>query len=333
MSAIVPAAKFRHEAMLYAGSADFVYRTVPFIKEGVRSGEPVFVVESPEKISLLRSALDDDAEHVMFADMAEVGANPARIIPAWQDFVARHGGDGRRLRGIGEPIWNGRPADELIECQHHEALLNVAFGRGQPWWLLCPYDTSQLPDSVIEEALRSHEYVMEDGATRLSSTFAGIDDCAAPLAAPLAGPTPGLREMAFGVETLFTLRRVTSRFALAAGSGAERAKLFVSAVNEVATNAILHGGGGGTLRLWRDGNKLIAEVRDSGDYTRPLADRHRPGPQPSDPRGLWLANQLCDLVQIRAVSGGTVFRLHMKVDPRRHLQLVEDETPAQPPTV
>ena len=38
----------------------------------------------------------------------ELGANPARIIPAWQEFVAEHAAPGRRVRGIGEPIWAGR---------------------------------------------------------------------------------------------------------------------------------------------------------------------------------------------------------------------------------
>ena len=44
-----------------------------------------------------------DTVVVAFADMANVGANPARIIPAWSDFVASHSGSGRPLRGIGEP--------------------------------------------------------------------------------------------------------------------------------------------------------------------------------------------------------------------------------------
>lgn len=314
--------KFRHEALLYAGPSDFVSGTTPFITDGLQAGEPVLVVESPEKIELLRNALRSHADSVMFADMAEVGANPARIIPAWHDFVQRHGANGNRLRGIGEPIWNGRPDDELVECQRHEALLNVAFGKGQPWWLLCPYDTSQLDGGVIKEALRSHEYVMEDGATRLSPEFAGLDACGAPLSVPLVDPVTGLRELAFDAEALFDLRREATRFAVTEGLSANRAKLFVTAINEVATNSILHGGGAGTLRLWREGNKLIAEVRDFGRYSEPLADRRQPGPRPNDPRGLWVANQVCDLVQIRSVPDGTVFRLHMKIDPRRFLQVV-----------
>ena len=54
------------------------------------------------KIDLLREALGDDAKHVRFADMAEIGGNPARIIPVWHEFATRHAAGG--ARGIGEPI-------------------------------------------------------------------------------------------------------------------------------------------------------------------------------------------------------------------------------------
>ena len=80
-----------------------------------------------EKIAALRDELGDRATEVRFADMLDVGANPARIIPAWRAFVDEHGGEGRPVRGIGEPIWAGRSADEMTECERHEALLNLAF--------------------------------------------------------------------------------------------------------------------------------------------------------------------------------------------------------------
>ncbi len=64
--------------------------------------------------------------------MAELGRNPAKIIPAWQKFLDTDAADSRPARGVGEPIWAGRGADELIECQVHEALLNVAVDPTMP---------------------------------------------------------------------------------------------------------------------------------------------------------------------------------------------------------
>lgn len=312
--------RFRHEALLYADAAEFLAGTIPFVRGGIETAEAVLVVESPAKIEMLRSALGERAGEVEFADMAAVGANPARIIPAWRDFVDRH--PGRRLRGIGEPIWNGRTPDELVECQRHESLLNVAFGQGQAWSLLCPYDTSSLDPAVVDEARRSHEYVAHAGSARPSHDFRGIAESGAPFDAPLSEPGTHTRPLGFDRDGLLHLRGEVVRYAISAGLSSARATEFVTAVNEVATNSILHGGGGGVVRMWEESSSLVCEVQDRGRYELPLADRERPGKLTGDARGLWLANQLCDLVQIRTREGGTVVRLHMKVEPRRHLRVV-----------
>jgi anti-sigma regulatory factor (Ser/Thr protein kinase) len=304
--------KFRHEALLYSGWPEFLEGTIPFIRGGVRAGEPVLVVESLDKIAQLKTALGDEAESVMFADMAGVGANPARIIPAWQDFVTKHGGPGKRLRGIGEPIWRERSADELIECQRHESLLNVAFGNGQPWWLLCPYDTAKLDATVIEEARRSHEFVSERSHAWRSEHFRGLEASGAPFDAPLPERGTAVAQIAFRLADLSSVRRLVSHHADAIGLGAGRSAELAVAVNEVATNSISHGGGGGEFRIWQEPGALICEVRDKGRFDKALGDRERPSPEVSDPRGLWLANQLCDLVQIRTLPDGTVVRLHMR---------------------
>jgi hypothetical protein len=96
---------FRHEAVLYAGLDDFAARMGAFIRDGVAAGEPTLVVVSAAKIARLRAELGADADGVLFADMADVGANPGRIVPAWRDFVSEHAAGDRALRGIGEPIY------------------------------------------------------------------------------------------------------------------------------------------------------------------------------------------------------------------------------------
>src|SRR5919198_4147212 len=142
---------FRHEALLYAGEEGFVEGTVPFIHDGLAAGEPVVAMVSSEKADLIRDQLGRAADEVRFADMREVGANPAHIIPEWLRFVAELSAPGRGIRGIGEPIWPDRSQAELVECQRHEALLNVAFADGSPLFLLCPYDTEAPEPSEIEE--------------------------------------------------------------------------------------------------------------------------------------------------------------------------------------
>lgn len=63
--------------------------------------------------------------------------------------------------------------------------------------------------------------------------------------------------------------------------------------------------------MWRDSSAITCEVRDSDRLQSPLVDRERPAPGAAGSRGLWLANQLCDLVQIRTFATGTAVRLHM----------------------
>jgi anti-sigma regulatory factor (Ser/Thr protein kinase) len=306
-----PVEEFRHEALMYAGIGDFLAGTVPFVRGGLEAGEPVLVVESAAKIAMLRAELGPDADIVHFADMAGVGANPARIIPAWRDFVQQHSGAGRRLRGIGEPIWKERGPVELIECQRHESLLNTAFATGDPWWLLCPYDTLALDPAVIDEARRSHPYVTDGATFRRSDDYRGLDASGAPFDAPLPEPTRPAYEMAFQVGDLVALRGLVYRHASGAGLDSSRAADLVLTVNEVATNSLRHGGGKGTLRVWQDSFALTCEVRDSGRFEHPLVDRERPTPGAAGPRGLWLANQLCDLVQIRTFATGSAVRVHM----------------------
>lgn len=299
---------FRHEALFYAGPEEFLERTAWFIRAGVEAGEPVLAVLSAPKLDALRSRLNGEADQVRFADMAEVGGNPARIIPAWSDFVAEYAGGGRGLRGIGEPIWAERAPAELVECQLHESLLNLAFADTPSFHLLCPYDTEALDADVLDEARHSHPFLIAGGEPAESQAYEGLDGIA-PFAPPL--PEPGSRPhtQVFQAGTLAVLRRFVSGRGAAAGLGARAIEDLVLAVDEVATNSVVHGGGGGVLRTWEEGDALICEVHDRGVIDQPLAGRERPT---AGGHGLWMANQLCDLVQIRSFTDGSAVRLHQR---------------------
>jgi anti-sigma regulatory factor (Ser/Thr protein kinase) len=300
---------FRHEALLYAGDDDFLTGTVPFVAEGVDDGEPVLVVVSAQKIERLRDALGAKADAVRFADMADVGANPARIIPAWRDFVDESGATGRPMRGIGEPIWAARRADELAECQRHEALLNAAFAVAPAWWLLCPYDTQSLAPDVIDEARRTHPYVLDRGTHEPSAWFA--HDGNDPFDHALPEPPISIDCVEFDVDGLDAVRAFVAGHATRCGMSAARREDLTVAVNEVATNSLRHGGGQGRVRVWEDGPRFVCEIADSGRLVDQLVGRLRPSTDQERGRGIWLVNHLCELVQIRSFPTGTVVRLHM----------------------
>jgi anti-sigma regulatory factor (Ser/Thr protein kinase) len=303
---------FRHEALLYAGLDGFLDGTVPFLRDAAQASQPTLVVVSETKIAWLRDALGASADSIIFADMAEVGSNPARIIPAWRAFVEHHARPGRRLRGIGEPIWAQRGAAELVECQRHEALLNLAFADADDFWLMCPYDVDALDASVIEKAHHSHPVMVDDEGGRRSPSYVDLTVVAAPFADPLPAVPPGAHELPFAEDTLPAVRAFVTLNAAQAGLREPRASDLVLAVNEIATNSVRHAGGQGVVRMWRDGDALICEVVDGGGIAEPLAGRERPSDGQMGGHGLWLVNQVCDLVQVRAFATSGAVRMHMR---------------------
>ncbi|MGZ4596575.1 MAG: anti-sigma factor RsbA family regulatory protein [Actinomycetes bacterium] len=305
---------FRHEAVFYDGDDGFLKAVASFVRDGVANGESVLVVVGAVKIDVLRDELRGESDGVMFADMNEVGRNPARIIPAWRDFLDRNAVDGRGVRGVGEPVWAARTPAELVECQRHEALLNIAFAGSGNWSLLCPYDTTSLSRGVLDEAARSHPFVADDAGERRSPDYRAEHMPTRHLAAELPAPARYLEELVVAPDALGRLRAVVAARGKQFGLDQSRVDDLILAVHEIAANSVFHGGGAGIFRLWRDGKSLVCEIRDSGRLNDPLVGREHPELDGDGGRGLWLANQLCDLVQMRSYPSGTVVRLHTSLD-------------------
>ena len=305
-------ASFHHEALFYAGEEDFVDRCRAFVEEGLDRDEPVLVMAGARKLELLRHALGERAGQARFADMEVVGRNPARIIPAWSRFVADHsaGDTSIPMRGIGEPVWGGRGPDELLECQLHESLLNLAFSSADTFKLICPYDSSGLPDDVLAEARRSHPIVSSAGEPAPCGDYCGIDKVASLFHEELVEPPGDTEELRVTIDDLREARAAVRRRAEEAGI-AERADDFVLAVNEVLSNSLYHAHEAGALRIWDEPGGLVCEVRDSGQIVEPLIGRAEPSIGQVGGHGIWLVNLVCDLVQVRSSEHGNTVRMKM----------------------
>lgn len=291
---------FVHEALFYTGQGDLLNALTRFIRNGIETSEPILVILPAEALTRLREAVPD-CDTVEYRNTFEVGRNPARLISIWNDFVQVYGASGRALRGVSEHVWPDRSLEELAECQIHELLLGSAFDGSNPWTLLCPYDTGSLDPAVIRRARTAHSppnsSTSNEGALEL-------------LEGNLAPAPPHAVAFEFDADHLQDLRRLAASEADRAGIGT-RSDDFVFAVNEVATNSLAHGGGKGAIRLWTTDHSVIAEVWDQGQILDPLVGRRRPPLRRLGGHGLWMANQLCDLVQVRSRDNGTVVRLHM----------------------
>jgi anti-sigma regulatory factor (Ser/Thr protein kinase) len=293
----------RHTALFYRSQPEYTDRIAAFVRAGLDQGEPTLLMVPGGKARMADAGLDAMPGELGFIDAAELSRNPARIIPEVLSFLDKH--PGQRVRCVGEPIWPGRSAAEVCEATRHEALVNLAFARAQAT-LLCPYDASGLADSVLADARRTHQEPAVSGATAATWRDNLPPECDQPL-----GPPPAEAEaLPYGVD-LAPVRRLVERRARYAGLGADRTVDLVLAANEIAANTISHTTGGGVIHVWHTAGEILCQVHDSGRITDPLAGRVRHGPDDRG-HGLWLVNQVCDLVELRSGECGTTVRMRMR---------------------
>lgn len=113
----------------------------------------------------------------------------------------------------------------------------------------------------------------------------------------------------FEPESLAMARHLATRQALEAGLDESRADGFALAVGELLANSIRHGGGGGTMSVWSEPGSLFVEVADSGYLEDPFVGTRAPLLGQIGGLGLWMVNQLADLVHIHTTPEGTRVRV------------------------
>lgn len=261
----------------------------------------------PEQRALLTASVGEP-RLVRFVDMTEIGRNPSRIIPAVIEFVQEAGG--RPCRFLGHPLWPGRTVAEIDEVMRHEALIEPALS-WYPILILSMYERASTPAaSPVPPALPLSS---PPPAGTAGKTSFGVDlgTILSEEQWPLGPPAPHGVFMPFGLEDLAAVRAQVHRGAERAGIQAQKIDDIVLAANEVVSNSVRYGGGEGTLAMWVQSGSVICEVFDSGVITDPLVGRYPPGPD-LEAKGLWLVNQLCDLVQVRSGAEGT--RIRLRVD-------------------
>lgn len=301
--------RMAHAAFFHADPVQYLDGVARWVGEGLTAGEPVLVMVDAADTEAIRGALGPDADEVRFAEAAVVGANPARIIAAIRAFVDL--GAGRRVRALGATMWPGRTPAQRREVIAHEAAANLAFA-GCDVSFLCPYDTAALPAGIVAEARRTHPQVWTaDGHTDCPQY--DIEDLLIG-GHPPAAPDPYAEALAVVTDLrgLARLRVRVGELAEDAGLTARRRDEFVVAVNEVVANALVHSPYPAVVSRGRDWDvaSLVVEVSTAGCISDPLAGRELPA-NPKAGRGLWIVNQLCDLVETRSGLWGTLTRLHV----------------------
>jgi anti-sigma regulatory factor (Ser/Thr protein kinase) len=290
------AAGFRHDAFVYASDEEFVRLAVPCVHDGLAAGEKIVAVLPPERIALLREALGATRDQVGFIDMTVAGSNPARLIPLWRDILERH--PDRPVRGLGETGYPGRSAAEYEEVVLHEALTDIAFAGDRSFRLYCAYEASVGIDPTM-----SHSGTHSGAEALAEKTFRTA----------LSGVPDRAERWEFGLADLGQVRQWVNAQASSYGVSRDRLDDLALALHEICTNSIRFGGGRGTLAVWIADGALICDVADGGRIDDLLVGRVLPPLDGIGGRGVWLANQLCDLVQLRSGDDFTQVRLHTRL--------------------
>jgi len=128
---------------------------------------------------------------------------------------------------------------------------------------------------------------------------------------PIAHATAYRRSGPFQPADLAPVRRAAEEMALRSGLAEPHADRFVLALSEALTNVISHAGRAGEVRVYVDGDQLVAEITDHGDGldTTPVDDP--PANHATHGRGLWLMRRCVDRVEIFRQDVGTRIRLVM----------------------
>ncbi len=298
----------RHELFGYGSDQSLVERVAPFLAEGLAEDEAAIAVTTPHRHDLLREALGAAAEQALFLDRDAFYTRPEAAIARY-DAAAREIVTGRiaGIRVMGElPICRSRAEWNVWVC--YEAILNRAIAH-HPAWILCAYDTRDVPPDVADLLCHAHPVVSADQDS--SPTHHGYVAPEAMVRAFGAEPLPAVALDTLPLQTDPRRFRETLAAAMAsAGVQGERAARLQLAASEVLANAERHGGGLRSLRAGRIGDHFVCELADRGHGIHdPLAGFLPPRAGSDSGAGLWVARQVTWRLELVPSLDGLAVRL------------------------
>ncbi len=300
-----------HDAFVYRSTAEFAGYAAQFVDRGLSVGGEVFVAGAAEGVTALRAALGGEPAGVTLRDTQEWAPHPATRLRAFHRLVTSRLKAGvPTLYLMGEPLWPSGPPPIRREWARYESVLNAVLAPF-PVTLVCLYDGLRLAPEVVADAGHTHpEFVDADGA-RPTGAFE-------PPATLLrrwtrrSGPPPAGAHLVAEPGSPTAARGVVTDAARRAGVDAPRTEDLGIAVSEVLTNAALHAGGATLVATWTEAGRFVCQVEDTGPgMDDPLAGYRPPSPDEVAGRGLWLARQLVELMEILPGGTGTTVRLHV----------------------
>jgi anti-sigma regulatory factor (Ser/Thr protein kinase) len=280
-------AGLRHNALVYDSQDEYLARAVPFLKEGIESGEGAVVAHTKPGLAVMREALGPDAEHVTFVDVSSSYSRPARTLAAYHKVYAEQLQQTPTLRAVADVQFGPDPAEWDL-WTGYEAVFNRSFGH-LPAWVLCSYNANGTPDPILEGVWQTHPEVVARDDWNTSDRYEDPDELLRRIT-PAPTPLPELRSIPFGRDVEQFRERLARELATEGVPQAQVLDMLLAAT-EVATNAETHGGGVKDVRIGRAKGRFVCEIVDGGEgFDDPTAGYL--APRPGTGTGLWVARQL-----------------------------------------
>lgn len=301
------AARLQHAAGFHSSPAHLLGQLVPLARDALARGEAVALDLTPGTEAALREALGGDADLHSLGLPADTGSG--------QTVAVARGRELRQLTRTAGPVTVlGEHRSDLDGPDgsfwtEFDAAVNVAMAE-LPVRMTCFFPEMPLHLCVLDGARDNHPQLLVGGLLRPNPRHRGPRDVLAahPVAPPPLLGAPDLT-VAFRSWELQDVRRAVRGIADAAGFTDDRVEDVVLAVNELATNAVEHGGPHAELHLWTTGGGLVCEVHDTGELADPLPGMASPHASEPRGRGLWISRQICDLLHVWSDGRGTHVRV------------------------
>lgn len=308
---------FLHSALILDSDQSVRQVLVSAVRRALAEADGVFMVIGAQTGRLLREELRAEAKNLEWGDTSAFYQRLGFAYEGFRRLLAAAHAAGRRIHVFAEPDVAdeaGSPGavDRAAAYMAYEAIYNETYA-GFGCDVTCLWDARRHSTLTIENARALHNHELGPADWEPSPEFVAPRQYLAgrnqlPLPLPSQADWHAVLE---GHDGLPALRAELEDWAQQHGFTVPAATDVVLAVNEIATNGLVHGRPPVQVHGWRHRDTLVVQVDDQGAIPLPaLAGYQPPTGLPLSERGLWLARQLADVVQTHTTDRQTSVRLY-----------------------
>ncbi|MGY1601880.1 anti-sigma factor RsbA family regulatory protein [Geodermatophilus sp. SYSU D00815] len=304
---------FRHGAAVFDSDTALLEVAVPFVEDGLASGELVVISCTEESAELVLRALGPAGRDVpVDRGLVPDGTSGPDVFTHLRQYTVRAGLDGAsRVRVLAEVPATDEPRQVREEKRIEAAVNRVA--AELPLTNLCVYDSRRLPAELVDSARSTHPHLVSGAAWTPNGAYLDPAEYVRALPTPREPleDTPAL-VVVDDAPSLPELRHRLTGALPGLVRDEEQLEDLRLGISEVAANAFRHGRRPVSGRLYADRDRLVCAITDSGtSFEGTLAgfipahgfDLGRGG------MGLWLARKLFDHVDLLPGPTGLTVRL------------------------